>query len=647
MCKKFIFPVSLILLGAMVGNAWSIEIASNPSPSDGATCVDPDTYLSWSPGIYGNKHDLYLGTNFDDVSNATTLTAGIYEGRQDSNSFNPGDLEESCKTYYWRIDEVHDCEPNIWKGDVWSFTTKGDDCCHCIVPPEGMVAWWPFDEEPGTTIANDIAGSINDQGTLINGASFTSGMVEGGLLLDGVNDYVEAPDSPELNFGEGNLSVDMWVNLVPTTSGTRTIIDKRTIGSTVQGYTVYILEGKLAFQLADAGAASTTCGPDSSCVNYLSGVTIANGEWNHIAVTVDRGQTNGGIWYVNGIEVGNRFNPTFINGSLTNSAPLWISRHANWGSSYIHGILDEIELFNRVLDANEIWAIFKAGSDGKCKCKPAPAYKDDIKWSQPPERNYLGCINGWDEVSIYYNEPIIADDWVCLDDRPIKDIHWWGSFKGWTEPNQVPPAEMPAAFHIGIWTDVPDPDPNDPNNFSHPGKLIWERRCESFVWSYAGCDVDPRNTSGIDACFQFDQLLSQDQWFHQETNEPNGTVYWLSIAAIYDGNVPLHTWGWKTRPHFYNDDAVRITSLGGQWPPVIGSVWAGGEPIEYPSSTSWDMAFVLTTNREYQPMKWWWPNEETRAADIYPDGIINLKDMAVLAGNWLTEGQVWPEWDLP
>jgi hypothetical protein len=128
----------------------------------------------------------------------------------------------------------------------------------------------------------------------------------------------------------------------------------------------------------------------------------------------------------------------------------------------------------------------------------------------------------------------------------------------------------------------------------------------------------------------------------------SGTVYFDDIGLYQEcRGEPKYAWGWKTRPHFYNDDAVRITSLGGQWPPVIGSVWAGGEPIEYAAGTSWDVAFVLTTNREYQPMKWWWPNEETRAADIYPDGVINLKDMAVLAGNWLTEGEVWPEMDMP
>jgi parallel beta-helix repeat protein len=33
--------------------------------------------------------------------------------------------------------------------------------------------------------------------------------------------------------------------------------------------------------------------------------------------------------------------------------------------------------------------------------------------------------------------------------------------------------------------------------------------------------------------------------------------------------------------------------------------------------------------------------------DINRDGYVNFSDFAVLAGNWLTEGEVWPEWDAP
>ncbi|MCK5226011.1 MAG: hypothetical protein KAQ89_04780 [Planctomycetes bacterium] len=259
-----------------------------------------------------------------------------------------------------------------------------------------------------------------------------------------------------------------------------------------------------------------------------------------------------------------------------------------------------------------------------------------VKWSQPPvviDDNEPPLINGWDELSDYNNSPIMADDWECTDERPITDIHWWGSFLGWTQP--TPPPIVPKQFHIGIWTDVPDPNPNDPNFYSQPGVLIWENFCDSSVWNFAGYDVDPQNRPEYEdeACFQFAQFLSEDEWFHQEPNELTGTnVYWLSIAAIYDpcDPVPAHPWGWKTRPHFFNDDAVRITDVVGSWPPVVGSVVNGANPVYWPDpNDSWDLAFELTTND---------PGEEPESADLNRDGFVDFSDFAVFADQWLTTG---------
>ncbi|MGQ9650719.1 MAG: DUF7901 domain-containing protein [Phycisphaerae bacterium] len=222
------------------------------------------------------------------------------------------------------------------------------------------------------------------------------------------------------------------------------------------------------------------------------------------------------------------------------------------------------------------------------------------KWSQPPVlydgpgHNPQPVFYGWDEKSLYHlGPPILADDWRCSDPRPVTDIHWWGSFIGWTQPD---PPQMPDAFHIGIWTDVPA---GANERFSHPGRLIWEQYCTDFTWNFAGYDHDPRGQVENEACFQFNQYLNPDEYFYQEPG-PDGNIYWISIAAIYQNLPPAHPWGWKTRPHFFQDDAVRIwavfdpTGLIG-WPPALGWSWAQGQPIEYPEGTSWDLAFELST----------------------------------------------------
>ncbi len=150
-----------------------------------------------------------------------------------------------------------------------------------------------------------------------------------------------------------------------------------------------------------------------------------------------------------------------------------------------------------------------------------------IKWSQPPEP-YLpeDAINGWDEYSLYDTQQIVADDWFCDTDEPIADIHWWGSFIGWSE---IDPPTMPDAFHFAIWTDIPaDPGALD---FSHPGLVLWEHYATDFKWEFVGWDWDPRDPSAApEACFKFHYDLPLDHWFHQE---PGRNIYWLSIAAMY------------------------------------------------------------------------------------------------------------------
>ena len=101
-------------------------IATRPNPADGALHEDIWVNLSWSPGRFAVSHDVYLGDNFDDVDSGTgdtflgNQTATFYVAGFPGFAFPFGLVPGT--TYYWRIDEVNDTEPNSpWKGDVWSF----------------------------------------------------------------------------------------------------------------------------------------------------------------------------------------------------------------------------------------------------------------------------------------------------------------------------------------------------------------------------------------------------------------------------------------------------------------------------------------------------------------------------------------------
>jgi|GEM_PF-2124880 len=100
------------------GAVWSFSIAPlsayNPSPADGATGVDTNVELSWTPGMDAKLHSVYFGDDLDTVSNAVGAAPMPFI------TFNPGPLEPG-KTYYWRVDEFN--PPITTKGNVWSFTT--------------------------------------------------------------------------------------------------------------------------------------------------------------------------------------------------------------------------------------------------------------------------------------------------------------------------------------------------------------------------------------------------------------------------------------------------------------------------------------------------------------------------------------------
>jgi hypothetical protein len=120
--KKMLGNAVLILLRRLRGE----PIALDPDPADAETDVPRDVLLTWTPGESANTHDVYFGTVFDDVNNASRTDQRdvlISQGR-DASTFDPGRLEFG-RTYYWRIDEVNaPPDSTIFKGMVWSFTTE-------------------------------------------------------------------------------------------------------------------------------------------------------------------------------------------------------------------------------------------------------------------------------------------------------------------------------------------------------------------------------------------------------------------------------------------------------------------------------------------------------------------------------------------
>ena len=106
------------------GSVWSFTVtgyATNPNPYDGEKNVPfVGTTLSWTPGTDSDSHDVYFGTDYSAVTNATT-SSPEFKTPTDSNSHYPGAMMFGQK-YYWRIDEVNEAASTFVKGNVWNFT---------------------------------------------------------------------------------------------------------------------------------------------------------------------------------------------------------------------------------------------------------------------------------------------------------------------------------------------------------------------------------------------------------------------------------------------------------------------------------------------------------------------------------------------
>jgi hypothetical protein len=116
--------LSATQIQAVEGDAGA---SSTPRPSQGATDVPRDMVLSWTPGQFAKTHDVYFGTGFDDVNNASwTSPLGVLASQgQDAVTYDPAGLLSFGQAYYWRVDEVNAPEkPGTYKGSTWNFTTE-------------------------------------------------------------------------------------------------------------------------------------------------------------------------------------------------------------------------------------------------------------------------------------------------------------------------------------------------------------------------------------------------------------------------------------------------------------------------------------------------------------------------------------------
>jgi subtilisin family serine protease/subtilisin-like proprotein convertase family protein len=287
-----------------------------------------------------------------------------------------------------------------------------------------LLGWWP-----GEGDGRDI---LNGNNALLSGVAFAPAQVGRGFQLDGQQSAVIVPDSDTLDFASGtSFSLEAWIRIESgSTKPLISLIDKRLAPQIVNGvpnggsvgYALFLTNGILAFELSEAPLA---VGNFSQFVS--ASPDLRDGQFHHVVVTVSRGSTSAGTFYIDGLAVGS-FNPSVEPGTLANNEPFRIGNHATSDvDGFAPGIIDEVSVYGKALTAAEVLEIFNTGTDGKCGLAvPPPPCPIPGRFVLNGQTNYFIGATDWQTNITTF---VATTSGTILEVNALDDGLWVDSFE--------------------------------------------------------------------------------------------------------------------------------------------------------------------------------------------------------------------------
>jgi hypothetical protein len=193
--------------------------------------------------------------------------------------------------------------------------------------------------------ASDAYGSNN--GTLMNGCTFTTGKIGKAFLFDGVNDYVALPNNILKKTGDFSFSV--WVN-ANVLSGNKAIFGTYFYDGTTYGWRLDFVNSGMNFGIFG-----------SSQVNLGITGTFNTGQWYNIVVT--RKASTGTKVYINGtLNVSNTstINPNYATTQYTTIGAT--QYQPSTVTYYLNGKIDAVSVWDKELSATEVSDLYNSGN---------------------------------------------------------------------------------------------------------------------------------------------------------------------------------------------------------------------------------------------------------------------------------------------
>ena len=204
-----------------------------------------------------------------------------------------------------------------------------------------LLAYYKGDGTP-----DDALGNYN--GTLVNGATYGTGIINQGFSFDGVNDYVNFGVVPAFNFGTGDFTISIWVYWT-VNSSYDAIFSIAGYKNHAGGFSLYATTPQkleLWYKYSASSYAKIGSTPDNSLVINT---------WNHVVL---RRSGNNIDIFINNTKY--NLSTTFTD-SLGNSTGNTRLGDNEFSLFYI-GRLDEFAPFNVAKSDSEVTELYNSGS---------------------------------------------------------------------------------------------------------------------------------------------------------------------------------------------------------------------------------------------------------------------------------------------
>jgi len=330
-----------------------MALAPTPDPNvvapTGVDASDGDYYdkivITWDEEDTATSYTVYYGTDEINFDNVLTVT------------------EDEIATHTVGYDETHYFYRVVGVAPLCETTSTlySEGYASTFSLCFNTVAWWKMDDNTANTTVEDSIGGYDGTFTDVGGDPNTdahttpgvSGITSPSLIFDGVDDYV--PTTDDILGGMTSMSLSLWFN-------NSSLVANSTICAQYVGAgnrTLWVRNNAtsgLSIQLWDSAGGDAGIG--------IAGF-IETSTWYHLVITYD------------GTEAFSYIDTILKNSDNTIASPLDTctddftigSKRSGSAANVFNGDIDDVRIFNRVITADEIAALYNEGK-GSRLCEP-------------------------------------------------------------------------------------------------------------------------------------------------------------------------------------------------------------------------------------------------------------------------------------